>query len=95
MKRIGSSKKKTRNISTKPSSEKGKFPIKGITQKFSVGEKVVLKSEPSIHNGLYFRRFHGKTGKVLGIAGGSYTVSVRDGNKYKMIVVSPVHMVRL
>ncbi len=94
MKRVGSRRKKTRNIMLKPRSSIGKFPIQGFIQTFNVGDKVVLKVEPSIANGQYFRRFHGKTCEITGKKGASYEVRVRDGGKYKSLIVNPVHMVR-
>ncbi|MBI2133883.1 50S ribosomal protein L21e [Candidatus Woesearchaeota archaeon] len=95
MKRIGSSRRKTRHVMTKPSSARGKFPSGKFIQSFAVGDKVVLSAEPSVFKGLYFRRFHGKTGEVSGKRGSSYQVIVKDGKKPKMIIVNPVHMVRL
>ena len=95
VKRIGSLRRKTRKQFTKPASMKGKFPIKGLIQKFSDGDKVVFKAEPSIHKGLYFRRFHGKTGTIAGKRGTCYEVSVTDGGKVKTMIVNPVHLVRI
>jgi len=94
-KRIGSSRRKTRDYMTRPASERGKFPLRGLTQQFAAGDCVVLKAEPSVHKGLYFRRFHGKTAKVTVKRGMCYEVSVRDGGKVKTLIVNPVHMVRV
>ena len=93
-KRIGSSRRKTRRMLSKPKSLKGLYPIVGLTQRFSVGDKVVFKAEASVHKGLYFRRFHGQTGKVLGQVGKCYKIGVLDGGKQKIMIVNPVHVVR-
>ncbi|MBI2575291.1 50S ribosomal protein L21e [Candidatus Woesearchaeota archaeon] len=94
-KRIGSSRRKTRDYMTQPASARGKFPLHGLTQKFAAGDCVVLSAEPSVHKGLYFRRFHGKTAKVMAKRGRCYEVSVVDGRKEKTLIVNPVHMVRV
>lgn len=93
-KRIGSSRRKTRHVMTKKSSQKGKYPVSAMIQSFKVGDKIVLKAEPSIHKGLYFRRFHGFTGLVIGKRGDAYEVSIKEGHKSKTVIVRPVHMVR-
>jgi hypothetical protein len=41
-----------------------------------------------------FSRFHGLTGVVIGERGAAYEVSVKDGNKTKMVVARPEHLVR-
>ena len=41
-----------------------------------------------------FSRFHGLTGVVVGERGAAYEVSVKDGNKTKMVVARPEHLVR-
>lgn len=79
---------------TKPASARGKFPLRGLTQQFVAGDFVVLRAEPSVHKGLYFRRFHGKTGKVMAKRGMCYEVFVNDRGKAKTLIVNPVHLVR-
>ena len=95
VKRIGSRRRKTRNIMMKPRSLKGRYPIQGMIQIFSQGDKVLLKAEPSVHKGLYFRRFHGQIGEVTGKKGKCYEVSLSSGSKQKKLIVNPVHLVRI
>ena len=80
---------------TKARSAIGKPPLRRISQSFSIGEKVVFKAEPSVHKGLYFRRFHGSVGVIQGKRGDAYEVSIKEGKKDKMLIVNPVHMVRI
>ncbi len=94
MKRVGSRRKKTRNLMLKARSSIGKFPIQGFIRSFNIGDKVTLKVEPSVSKGQYFRRFHGRTCEITGKKGACYEVKVRDGSKYKSIIVNPVHMVK-
>ncbi|MBI3034296.1 50S ribosomal protein L21e [Candidatus Woesearchaeota archaeon] len=93
-KRIGSRRRKTKQFMTKPRSVKGRYPIQGMIQAFAPGEKVVLKAEPSIHKGLYFRRFHGRIGEIIGKNGKCYEVSLSEGSKQKKLIINPVHLVR-
>jgi large subunit ribosomal protein L21e len=77
-----------------PMRNKSKLPIKEIVQTFKVGEKVLLKVNPSFHKGAYHMRFHGLVGDVVGFQGGCYLVSIHDGGKAKSLIISPVHLRR-
>ncbi len=79
---------------TKPANMAGKYPLAKLSQAFALGENVIFSTEPSIHKGMYFRRFHGKVGKVSGKRGRCYEVEIFDGNKKKMMIVNPVHLQR-
>lgn len=94
MKRIGGNRRKTRYKMKKSVSEKGKLHIKRFMQSFEEGEKVLLKAYSSYQKGLFCLRFHGKIGEVSGKQGDCYKVSIKDGNKKKVCVVHPVHMLR-
>jgi len=74
--------------------EKGKIPINRYFQQLQSGDKVVLKLEPSVHKGMYFRRFHGKSGTIRSKRGSCYEILIRDGNKQKMLIVHPVHIIK-
>ena len=41
-----------------------------------------------------FSRFHGLTGVIIGPRGSAYEVSVKDGNKTKIVVARPEHLVK-
>ena len=92
MKRIGTSRRKTRNIYKKKKRQKGKLGLTKFFQAFDKGDSVVMKAEHSIQKGMYFRRCHGKLGKVLEKQGKCYKVAVKDGNKPKTLIVHPVHL---
>jgi len=95
VKRIGSSRRKTRGISRKNIRRKGKISLTKYFQKFNSGDKVVLAMEPAVTKGLYFRRFHGKKGVVAEKKGSCYNVNIRDGGKLKLVTVHPVHLKKL
>ena len=52
-------------------------------------------AQPAVQGGLYFRRFHGKSGIVKGMQGKCYKVEVKDHDATKIIVVHPVHLKKI
>ncbi len=90
--RTGGARRKTRSKFKKKAKDKGKISIRRYLQEFKNGERVVLKAEPTIQKGMYFRRFHGKVGKVMGKKGECYKVIIKDFNKEKEVIVHPVHL---
>jgi len=92
VRRTGGSRKKTRHKYRKKIRERGKLSVRKFFQRFETGDKVVLKAESAVQKAMYFHRFHGKIGTVKAKAGKSYEVEIRDGGKYKTVVVHPVHL---
>lgn len=93
-KRVGGFRRKTRSKLSKPVRSRGKIAIRSFLQKFSPGERVVLKAEPGFQKAMYFPRFHAKTGTVVARRGRCYEVSIFDGGKKKLLVIHPVHLRR-
>lgn len=94
-KRIGGTRRKTRHIFQSSVREKGKISIRRYLESYSIGERVVLKAQPAIQDGLYFRRFHGKSGLISKKQGDCYMVTVTDGGVPKQIVAHPAHLKRI
>lgn len=94
MQRSRGTRTKTRNVLKKRARARGLSPITKGLQTFETGEKVNIIIDPSIHKGMPFSRFHGLTGVVTGERGSAYEVTVKDGNKTKMVVARPEHLVR-
>lgn len=92
VKRIGGNRRKTRNKFQKSPSEKGKINIRRFMQTFDEGNKVALVADTAVAGGLYHRRFHGKTGSVVGKRGWCYLVAITDGGKSKTLIVHPAHL---
>jgi large subunit ribosomal protein L21e len=69
-----------------------KTSVNEILQEFKIGVRVVIKPDPSEHRGRPFKRFYGKSGIVSDKRGESYIVKVKDGNKEKEVIASPVHL---
>jgi large subunit ribosomal protein L21e len=92
MQRKGGNRRKTRSIMRKNIRERGKISLTKYFQELEEGQQVLLKAEPAIQNGMYFRRFHGNVGKVVGKRGRCYEVAIKDQNKDKTVIVHPVHL---
>jgi len=84
--------KKTRYKFKKDLRSRGVLPVTRVIQKFEVGQKVHIVCEPSIQKGMPHRRFHGKTGSVVGQRGRAWLVEIRDGNKLKTVISRPQHL---
>jgi ribosomal protein L21E len=95
MKKIGTSRRKSRHMLKKNVRTKGKISISKFMQTFNAGDKVSLKTEPAYQKGIFFHRFHGKTGIIQEKRGRCYVVKVSDLGAEKTVVVHPVHLVRL
>ncbi|AGI48404.1 LSU ribosomal protein L21E [Thermoplasmatales archaeon BRNA1] len=85
---------KTRQLLQKKPRARGLSPITKGFQTFETGQKVNIVIDPSIHKGMPHSRFHGLTGVVVGQRGTAYEVSVKVGDKTKMVVSRPEHLVR-
>ena len=74
-----------------------KFSVKEVItpnrflQRFEVGEKVAIVACPSSHN-LPHKRFHGRTGEIVGKRGRAYIVKVLDMDAEKRVIVTPEHL---
>jgi large subunit ribosomal protein L21e len=93
--RTGTSRYKTRRTLSVAKKLKGKLSISKFLQKFNEGDRVVFKASPSVHAGLYYRRFHGKTGTVIKARGKCYEVKVLDKKREKIVLTNPVHLVKV
>jgi len=93
--RVGGSRRKTRHKLSKPFRSRGKISIRSYLQEFKEGDRVALKAEPAVQQGLYHGRFHGRSCVVMRKRGACYEVRLVDGNKEKMLIVHPVHLKRV
>ena len=94
-KRIGGFRRKSRDKLRKSPRTRGKISIRKYLQTFNNGDIVCLKMDSAFHKGVFFPRFQGKTGIVSGKQGRCYQISFRDGNKEKMLIVHPLHLIRM
>ena len=92
MQRVGGFRRKTRNKLRKNVKDRGRISITEFLQAFKIHDKVNLVAEPAYQKGMYYPRFHGKTGTVIGKRGDCYIVSIKDGMKEKKLIIHPVHL---
>jgi len=92
LKRSKGYRSKSRGILRRPPRQRGQRSLGYILREYEVGEKVGLYVDPSTHAGEPHRRYHGKTGKIMGKRGSSYLVQVRDGRSLKTVIVRPEHI---
>jgi large subunit ribosomal protein L21e len=83
---------KTRSKYKKTKREKGRPTVNRMLQTFHIGDIVHVNVDPSLHRGMPFRRFVGKTGRIIGKQGSCYLVRIYDMHAEKNIVVHPVHL---
>jgi len=91
-KRVGGFRHGTRQKLKKNIRKRGKLSITNFFQKFNSGDKVLFDAEPAYQKGMYFPRFHSRTGIVVAKRGACYEVKIQDFRKEKTFVVHPVHL---
>jgi large subunit ribosomal protein L21e len=92
VKRIGTFGTKTRHKLKKSQKEKSKLSLTKFFKSYNNDEKVILKADSYYKRGMYFMRFHGKVGKIVGMRGSCYEVQIKDFNKPKKLIVHPIHL---
>ena len=84
---------RSRNLLKKSPRERGAIPsLSSLMYDYKPGEKVIIKINSAIHNGMPHRRFHGRVAEVIGKRGRAYELKLRVGNKEKIIIVRPEHL---
>jgi large subunit ribosomal protein L21e len=84
--------KKTRYKLKKDLRNRGIAPVTRLIQEFAPGDKVHIVCDSSIQKGMPHRRFHGKTGTVIGRRGRAWVLAIRDGNSEKIVISLPQHL---
>ncbi len=71
--------------------KRDKFKVTKYLKGFEIGSYVAIVIDPSSQK-QPFKRFHGKTGKVIGKRGDAYIVEIKDGDKLKTVFAKPEHL---
>lgn len=69
-----------------------KTKVNGILREFSVGDKVMVRIDPSHHKGFLHRRFQNMSGKIVEKRGKAYVLAVVHGDKAKQLVTTSAHL---
>jgi large subunit ribosomal protein L21e len=84
---------RTRKVFRKNIREKGAVPPLSLLMiNYKPGDKVHIVVNPAIHKGMPHRRYHGKTGVIVGKRGRAYIVKVYLGDKEKTLFIRPEHL---
>ena len=84
---------RTRRLLKKGVRERGAVPKASVAfYPYKVGDRVAIIIDPSFHDGMPHRRYHGRTGVIVGTRGRAYIVEVKVGNKVKHIITYAVHL---
>ena len=84
--------RKTRRKLTRGLRER--ITITKLMEEFNIGEKVIIKIHPSIHDGMPHPRFHGRAGEIIERRGDCYVVKIKDGDKEKKVIAHIAHLMR-
>lgn len=84
---------KTRSLHRKNVRKRGLGSIEKYLIDFEIGNKVDIITNSGAHKrGMPHRRFHGKTGTVIGLRGRCYEIQLKIGDAKKMIIVGKEHL---
>lgn len=83
---------KTRSLLRRKPRERGKTGLSKILHEYKLGDKVVIKIDPSAHKGMPHRRYHGRHGIITDKRGRAYVLKVSQGDATKEIIACPEHL---
>ncbi len=84
---------KTRTIFRKNCRSRGLGSIEKYLEDYEINDKVDVITDPSQHKrGMPHRRYHGRTGVIIGKRGRCFEVEVKLGNSKKMLIVGKEHL---
>ncbi len=84
---------RSRGTFTKKVRERGMPPVTRFLQTFEVGERVIVRIEPSDPHGQPHPRYQGRVCVVLGRVGRAYRIAFTDGHKPKELIANPIHLI--
>jgi len=83
---------RSRGTFTKEVRERGLPPVTRFLREFEVGDRVIVRIEPSDPHGQPHPRYQGRTCTVIGRSGRAYRLEFLDGGKRKELVATPIHL---
>jgi large subunit ribosomal protein L21e len=84
---------RSRGTFTKEVRERGLPPVSRFLRVFEIGQKVMVRIEPSDPHGQPHPRYQGRTCTVVGKSGRAYRIRFLDGGKMKELIATPIHLV--
>ena len=83
---------RSRGTFTKEVRERGLPPVTRFLREFEVGQKVMVRIDPSDPHGQPHPRYQGRTCTVVGRSGRAYRLAFLDGGKPKELLATPIHL---
>jgi large subunit ribosomal protein L21e len=84
---------RSRGTFTKEARERGLPPVSRFLREFQIGDRVMVRIEPSDPHGQPHPRYQGRTCTVVGKSGRAYRIAFLDGGKPKQLIATPIHLV--
>ncbi len=75
--------------------ERGFPKVNDLVKKFEAGDYAAVTINPSIHDGMPFHNFQGKTGKVIRKQGDCYMLEIHVGSVRKQVLASSAHLTKI
>ncbi len=83
---------RTRSLMSKRVRKRGISPLSTVLREYEVGQRVDIVIDPSFHKGMPHKRYHGRTGVVVGKRGRGIVVEVTLGKAVKNLIIRPEHL---
>ncbi|MCW6167099.1 MAG: 50S ribosomal protein L21e [Thermoplasmatales archaeon] len=83
---------RSRGTFTKEARERGLPPLTRFLRQFEIGQKVIVRIEPSDPHGVPHPRYQGRVCTVVARVGRAYRVEFLDGGKRKQLVANAIHL---
>lgn len=83
---------RTRSLMSKRVRTRGLSPVTNVLQDYEVGQRVDVVIDPAFHKGMPHRRYHGRTGVVMGKRGRGVLVDISLGKATKSLIIRPEHL---
>ncbi|MBM1154689.1 50S ribosomal protein L21e [archaeon] len=84
---------RTRYLLRKPPRRRGMRGLSYLLRNYSIGDKVVIRPDPSVHSGMPHRRYVGKVATVVGFRGRALEVLVSEPQR--LLIVHRAHVIPL
>jgi len=82
----------TRKIMTKKTRERGLQPLGKLLHVYELGDRAIIKIDPSVHKGMPHARYQGRVGIIEEKRGSAYIIRVKEGRKIRSLIVCPEHL---
>jgi len=84
----------SRKVLSKKPRERGLQPLGRLLHEYKLGDRAIIKIDPSVHKGMPHHRYQGKVGIIEEKRGSAYIIRIKDGHKIRNLIVRPEHLKR-